>query len=279
MALDPITARCQLLALFEKPEPEIDLARAALLVSAELVAGVEIEACLDEIDRMADEVRPRLAACRSDLDQLLTLNHYLFSELGFRGNEDDYYDPRNSFLHELLGRRLGIPISLAVVTIEVGRRIGVPIEGIAFPGHFLVRHARQRYLIFDPFHGGDVLTLTECAELFSRVAGADDGFESRYLQPAGAREMMVRLVTNLKSIYLKQNRVAEALRMVELLLCLQPGDPQNLRDRGLLRVQAGELGSGIEDLETYLALDPEPPDQQTVEALIARAREGSPTVH
>jgi regulator of sirC expression with transglutaminase-like and TPR domain len=279
MNVDPAPSSREFARLVTLPVERLDLARAALLVAAEVDPGVDIAGTLARLDLLAAGLEARLAPEDSEFTRLLKLIEYLFQDLGFRGNEDEYYDARNSLLPDVLERRLGIPISLAIVTIEIGRRVGIPIEGIAFPGHFLVRHARQRHLIFDPFHSGELLTLTECAELFSRVAGNEAVFDNRYLAPAAPHDILVRLITNLKSIYVRQNQLAEALLMVQMLLLIHPDDPQNVRDRGLLKVQAGEIGSGIADLETYLASEPEPADQQTVEALIARAREDSTTVH
>ncbi|HRC85118.1 MAG TPA: transglutaminase-like domain-containing protein, partial [Thermoanaerobaculia bacterium] len=256
-----------------QPEERIDLARAAMLIAAEFEPELCVERALARFDQLAEPLARRLSPAQDDFQQAMLLTEYLFHELGFRGNEEDYYDCRNSLLNHVIERRLGIPISLSLVMMEIGARVGIPIEGIGFPGHFLVRHGRQRSLIFDPFHRGELLTLTECAELFARVAGSEAGFDPKYLAPAGPQEILVRLITNLKSLFVRHNQLAEALRMVDKLLLLHPDDAQNLRDRGLLKVQTGEVGSGIADLETYLESEPEPADQQTVEALIARARE------
>jgi len=269
----------RLAALLRLPEGEIDLAQGALLLGRLQTPALEIAPWLARLDELGGELGERLDPSGSDLDHLDELVRFLFREQGFRGNRGEYQDPRNSFLHQVLRRRMGIPISLAVVAMEVGRRAGIPLEGIGFPGHFLLRHGRQRHLILDPFDGGEFLTPGELEDRLARTFRGNLPFHPRLLASVGPRAILRRMLANLKSAYLARRDLGKALEVLDLLLIVDPDDPVSLRDRGLLQVEGGEAERGAEDLERYLDIVPDADDQRVVRGYLDRARNDSPTVH
>jgi regulator of sirC expression with transglutaminase-like and TPR domain len=188
-----------------------------------------------------------------------TINRYLFTELGFYGNREQYEDPRNSCLNEVLDRRTGIPISLALVYIEVARRAGLRAEGINFPGHFLVRVLHDLHtddpdegLIVDPFHGGAILNEPDCRALLHRHMGEDAAFEPQLLARATRRHILVRMLLNLKRIYVRWRSFPQARMITDLLLAISPSAMSELRDRGLLAYHMNDFPAALKDLEEYL---------------------------
>ena len=245
--------------LLKGPEPDIELARAAFLISTLEYPELDMGQELAVIDALATGARRRLGNSGSTgsfsddpLFCLNTLSEYLFDEVGFQGNQENYYDPRNSFLNEVLRRRLGIPISLAVVYIEVGKRLGIPIIGIGMPGHFLVRHRDQEDHFLDPFHKGILLTPEECAERLERLVQTDFIWDPRQLDPVGNREILSRVLRNLKGIYQQSQEYPKLLKVEDLLVALQPARPQERRDRGLVHFVLEHWQDAREDLEFFL---------------------------
>lgn len=275
----PDTFRERFARLARQPDERIDLAVGALLISGEENPGLDLEAWIARLDRMGAEVRPRLAGARDELRRLELLTGYLYGEYGLHGNAEDYYDPRNSYLNEVLERRLGIPVTLAVVGIEVGRRAGVPLEGVGFPGHFLLRHARHPQILLDPFDAGRLLTLEDCEALLLRMSGGAAGFEPSFLYPVGPRQILVRMLTNLKGIHASRNQLDKAVAAIDRILLLTPGDAQQLRDRGLLHIRRGDLAAGIDDLESYLGQDGDVQEHDEILALLDEARRRLHTVN
>ena len=197
------------------------------------------------------------------------LGQFLFDTEGFTGNLGDYDDPRNSFLHEVLSRRTGIPITLSIIYLHVGRRLGLWLEGVNFPGHFLVRckgmlgdAAPTEDLILDPFHGGIVLTERDCARLLRRHAGDGARFDRLLLAPAFKVQILVRMLVNLKRAYAKLQSYGRARMVSDLVLTLEPTSITELRDRGLLSYQLGQFGLALADLERYLALTARQPRRE-----------------
>lgn len=265
--------------LARRSDEEIDLAEAALLIAAEEQPGLDPRPWLRRLDQMAAHLQPRLDRAPAELDRLKILNDFLTREVGLRGNSEDYYDPRNSLLNEVLDRGLGIPISLAVVWIEVGRRVGVPLDGVGFPGHFLLRHARYPQIVLDPFAGGRLLAPEDCRELLDQVSGGTIEFHPQLLRPAGRRQILLRMLSNLRGVYLKNNDLARAISVLDRMLLLDPEDWDTLRDRGLLRLQAGDMMGGIEDLEHYLEDSPDVLEHGRIASLLAAARSQLGSVH
>ncbi len=260
------------------PDEEIDLGRAALLLATIETPDLDVDLWLGRLDELGAAVRERAAGAAGDYQRLEALTRYLYGELGFEGNAEDYYEPPNSFLHQVIERRLGIPISLAVLMIEVGARAEVPLFGVGLPGHFLVRHARHAELLLDPFDRGRILTRIECAEILKKVAGSDAVLKPRMLRPVGPRQILARMHNNLRGIYLERGDLKKAVRVIDRLVRLEPSEPRHWRDRGVLRLHARDP-RGIEDLEHYLAEAPDESDREETEALLAKARRKLTRIH
>jgi regulator of sirC expression with transglutaminase-like and TPR domain len=239
------------------------LAPAALVIARIGHPDLVPEPSLAALEALAADVRPRLAASDPPERRAAELARYLFEEQGFRGNRDDYYDPRNSFLNDVLERRMGIPITLALVLIEVGARVDVRLEGVGFPGHFLVRvtGCRDDHLL-DPFFGGRPIGYDELRDrlrAFYAASGAPAGGNlqralPQVLQSTGTLGMLSRMLANLLAIYRERDAHDQALATVELLLALWPDAPEYLRLRGLLYEQLECFASALADFRRYLAL-------------------------
>ncbi len=194
--------------------------------------------------------------------RIATLNAYLYEELGFSGNREKYDDPRNSFLNEVLDRRVGIPISLAIVYLEIGRRAGLRLEGINFPGHFLVRApaegvaAASEELIIDPFHSGALLSEVDCRQLLRQHVGDEAAFDRGLLSAATRQQIVVRMLVNLKRVYVRMRSFPQARFASDLLIAVDPSALSELRDRGLLAYHMEDFPSALRDLEAYLRLMP-----------------------
>ncbi len=266
-------ARLQFQRELQQPDEQIDLARAALYIAAAEYLALDPDPYLAILDRMAATVAPRLPSERYPLKVIQTLNAYFYEELGFRGNADHYYDPRNSFLNDVLDRRTGIPITLALVYLEITRRLGFPMVGIGMPGHFLIRPDFPEAGIYvDAFHQGEVLFEADCADLLSRLYQQPVTLQPQFLRPVTRRQLLARLLTNLKLIYINRNELEHALAIVEHLLIATPDNAVERRDRGLLHYQLGNLSPAIADLEAYLQARPEARDADAIEQLLTRLR-------
>jgi regulator of sirC expression with transglutaminase-like and TPR domain len=263
------TPTARLASIVARPDSEIDLAAGALLIAAEEYPQLREATYLRRLDLLAERVRDRLGQETAPLLVMEAMGRVLFQETGFRGNAEAYYDPRNSFLNDVLDRRLGIPITLGIVTLEVGWRLGLPLSGINFPGHFLVRYDGEvARLLIDPFDGGKVRWENEGQELLDRVYGGMVRMRDDFIQPASRIDILARVLTNLKSIYLNTRDDARALAAVDRILILRPSAPMELRDRGLLLARIGRRGEAVSDLERYLEASPEAPDERRVRSLI-----------
>jgi regulator of sirC expression with transglutaminase-like and TPR domain len=201
------------------------------------------------------------------------LNAVLFHELGFAGNQGDYYDPRNSFLNEVIERRSGIPITLSLVYLEVGRRCGLRVDGVSFPGHFLCKVSLDEgELIVDAFNRGQLLGLAELKRRFASAAGDAARFDPRMLRAARPKDILARMLQNLRSIYVERDDLPRALSAVDRQLLLQPDDVRVLRDRARLCEQLGGAEAAAADLETVLRLDPASSDAAALRAHVDRLR-------
>lgn len=262
------TPRSRFTRLVASPEAELDLALGALLIAAEEYPQLVPDLYLRRLDLLAERVRDRLADETAPLVVLQEMNRVLFEEEGFRGNAEAYYDPRNSFLNDVLDRRLGIPLTLSIVYLEVGWRLGLPLEGVNFPGHFLVRHIGSAVrLLIDPFQQGEIRFEDQAAELLDRVYGGAVQLKPEYLRPADRRDMLVRLLSNLKNIYLNAHDDERALAAVERIMLVRPAGG-DLRDRGMLLARVGRVDEAVVDLRRYLDDTPDAPDAQRVRMLL-----------
>ena len=255
------------------PDDEIDLAQAAFLIAAMEYPGLDLDHQFGLLDTMSSGVSGRLDASRDPLFCVNTLSEYLFDEMGFQGNLDDYYDPRNSFLNEVLSRRLGIPITLSLVCIEVGKRLDIPLLGVSMPGHFLLRHKEEEDLFIDPFNKGILLSEQECAQRLQEVTQANVPWDSRYLAPVSSRDFVARILRNLKNIYMQREDHGRAIMTIDRLIVLQPEATQERRDRGIVRYNSGLHEEALEDLTVYLDSDPVGGDVEVVEQLVRHLRD------
>jgi regulator of sirC expression with transglutaminase-like and TPR domain len=263
------SVRSRFEALVARPEPELDLASAALWLAAEEYPQLPLAPYLRRLDLLAERVRDRLGDETAPPVVVQELNRVLFREEGFRGNVDAYHDVRNLFLNDVLDRRLGVPQTLGVVYLEVGWRLGLPLVGVAFPGHFLVRYEGEAVrLLVDPFEQGRLRFEDQAQELLDRVYGGMVRLRPEFLQPVGKRDILVSILTSLKGIYLNARDDRRALAAVERLLLLRPDATVELRDRGMLLARLGRVHEAIADLERYLDLAPEAPDARRVSELI-----------
>jgi regulator of sirC expression with transglutaminase-like and TPR domain len=241
------------------------LAPAALLIARIEYPRLDVEAYLGKLDAMGELARQAVqrrlerTADNSRLACIKAVNEYLFEELHFVGNREKYEDPRNSCLNEVLDRRTGIPITLCVVYMEVARRAGLHIDGVNFPGHFLVRCPEvgsrgSSGLIIDPFHGGALLSEHDCRLLLQRQVGSEVAFSKSLLAPTTRLQILVRMLINLKRIYVHMRSFPQARDVTELLLAMTPSALSELRDRGLLAYHLNDVTGALRDLQTYLKL-------------------------
>jgi len=263
--------------LMAREEAQIDLARACLLISQDAYPGLDVEGYLGEIERFAARLRGRLQGGRDAEERVVELNQFLFDELGFHGNARDYYDPRNSYLNEVLDRRTGIPLTLSVLYLEVGRRIGLALEGVSFPGHFLVRlPLRGSMLVLDPFSGGEPQSEADLRARLRRVvpAGVTGPVPleqlplDQFLEPAGKRQILARLLRNLKGIYRESDKPERLLGVLNRMLMVAPKAHDELRERGLVYQRLECFRAALKDLSDYSSLEPDAPDIDDVRAKV-----------
>jgi regulator of sirC expression with transglutaminase-like and TPR domain len=255
--------------LAKNPACSLDVAELTLLLAADEYPALDVEGCLAEIDAMAHDARRYI---RGSLDSRVQgLCRYLFHEMGFHGNTQDYYDPRNSYLNEVLDRRTGIPISLGAVAMAVGRRVGLKVVGIGLPGHFVVKACGAGgEVMFDPFHGGRRLTPDLCAQLVCKTTGMCFRATPEQLRPVPLGDMLVRVLTNLKVIYVRSGDFARAVRVLRRLRQLCPKEPEYMRDLGLSMLGMGQTGKAIDQLTAYASSGPK--DADNVQRVIEEAR-------
>jgi regulator of sirC expression with transglutaminase-like and TPR domain len=248
-------------ALASRGESLEGLAEGALILAAEAKAGVDVPACLATLDALAERARPLVAGASGPLAQVDALNHSFFELERFRGNREQYDDPRNSFLDEVLTRRLGLPITLSILYVDIARRVGLEAYGIGFPGHFLakvvgVAESPGGEVIVDAFFGR-TLRLEDCAERLKAAAGDDVSFDPQWLRPATSHEIYVRMLNNLKVHYLRRGDGLAALGCFDRILLLTPQAAHEYRDRGLLLERLDCVLAAIEDLSRFLELAPQ----------------------
>lgn len=270
------------------PDESIDVAVGAALIARDAYATLDVGELLGELGDLASPLGEGALALLSPAEQADALSHYVFENLGFRGNDQDYYDPRNSLLPDVLGRKLGIPITLALVYCEVARRAGVLARGVSFPGHFLVRidspnagaangsgrdGARdQAPVILDPFFAGRRMDGAALQKLLERSGGSQKLVADEHLVPASARTMLVRMLINLKWIYATRGDFARALLALDRIISLTPDSVPALRERGLLAARLGSVEAARADLSRLLELSPQGPDSSSIRKQLEELR-------
>jgi regulator of sirC expression with transglutaminase-like and TPR domain len=262
------------------PDDQIDLGRAALAIAQEEYPNLRVETYLERLDRLAAAARDRSAGEHSPYRLIACLNHILFTQERYRGNHHDYYDPRNSFLNDVIERRTGIPITLSVLYMEVALRVGLNLHGIGFPGHFLVKYVGDEgEIVIDPYDQGEVRTGEELQEMLDRLYGGKVAFHPDFLAPVSNRDIVQRMLNNLKGIYLRQENFAKALSTAERLVIIDPTSAQEIRDRGLLYLKLERFSQAIDDLETYLRLVPDAVDAEEIREQVDGLKRRVATVH
>ena len=248
------------------PDGAIPLAESALLMACEEYPQLELAPYLDLLDQMADAVKPHIHADSSPRDIVTTINNVLFDGFEFRGNSDAYYDPRNSFFNDVLDRRLGIPITLSAVYLEVARRLNFPLSGVGMPGHFICRYSNNDEEFFiDPFNGGAILSRDDCRTRIISNYGNTLEFSEQMLARSTHRQILSRILNNLKKIYLDSRSYDKGLSMVDMMVMVEPADFEQYRDRGLLRVQLKQFEEAAKDFEHYVKSVPDSKERAQVE--------------
>ena len=271
--MDAAAASRRALSSLIEREP-IDVARAALAIAREEYPALEEGPYLRRLDDLAAAVQASLPSGASPERRVGRLNAFLFQEEGFSGNLADYYDPKNSFLNEVLDRRTGIPITLCILYVEVARRCGLRADGVGFPGHFLCKiRLDEGELIVDPFHRGQLLGLDELKKRLLQAAGPQAKLDARVLRPARPREILVRLLQNLRQLYTQQSDWPRALSAVDRMLLVVPEDTRLLRERANAYEKLGGSQAAAHDLDEVLRLEPESPDAEEIRARVARLKD------
>jgi regulator of sirC expression with transglutaminase-like and TPR domain len=251
-----------------------DIVEAALWVAAEEYPDLDVDHTAARIRLISAEGSRRAHGLANPFARLDALRTHLFDELGFRGNEHEYNDPRNSFLNEVLDRRLGNPLSLSILFVDAARAAGFEAHGVGLPGHFVASVAYDgRTVLVDPYHCGQVISEDDCRQLVSKTTGRPSLFRRELLEGADERAMLTRMLLNLKYIYVKGEDYRRALAAVERLLLISPDDMTEIRDRGFLHAHLGHPGAAVSDLESYLALAPTARDAESVRGRVAWLRQ------
>ena len=264
-----------------REDVHIDLAQACLMIAQDAYPALEVERYLGEIERMALRLRARMPRGTAAEERITALNEFLFEDLGYRGNADEYYDPRNSYLNEVIDRKTGIPITLSVLYMELGRRVGLPLEGVSFPGHFLVRaQVRGGVLLLDPFAGGVPQSEADLRGRLKRVipegVAADVPVAElpldQFLEAASKRQILARLLRNLKGIYREVDKPERMLEVLNRMLVVSPGATGELRDRGYLYQRLECWQPALRDLTEYLEREPDAADLDDVRVRMMELR-------
>jgi regulator of sirC expression with transglutaminase-like and TPR domain len=267
-------------------DASLPVLEAAIAVAQDEYPQLDAQTVLAQIDGLADTLRRRIAADAGALQRLRLLNRYFFEELGFAGNVNDYYDPRNSYLPQVLATRRGIPLTLALLYVEMATQAGLTAAGVSFPGHFLVKlHMPRGEVVIDPFTGHSLSReqLDERLLPFRRQRGLVGDFEAPlglFLQAAAPRAVIARLLHNLKEIFASSADCSRLLAVQERLVILLPDAPEERRDRGLAQAELGRADLAIADVAAYLAARPKAPDAPALRRQLGLwERGGRPRLH
>lgn len=248
----------------DRPEGRIELGRAALAIALCEYPQLDFAYYLSHIDQLAVTAAARLSGHPTGY-AIAALNSVLFEEHGFRGNRENYFDPRNSFLNEVLERKTGIPITLSVLYMEVAQRIGLSLEGVGFPGHFLVRYlGPDEEVVLDPFNRGEIRSRESLEEMLAKLYGREMPLDPSFLRPISNKQILRRMLNNLRMIYLRENASLKLLPVMEQLVILDPACAEDIRDRGAIYLKLECFNQALEDFQTYLRLAPLANDASTI---------------
>jgi regulator of sirC expression with transglutaminase-like and TPR domain len=262
------------------PDEKLDLARAALAIASDDYRQLALDEYVARIDALAVEVAACVGRDGNVYRSIAGLNNVLFQRHGYCGNRAEYFDPKNSFLNEVIDRKKGIPITLSVLYMEVGQRVGLPLHGVGFPGHFLVKYIDHgQEIVIDPFNGGEVQSKAGLEKLLRQLYGREIPLHPDLLEPVTKKQILRRMLNNLKSIYLRADDFLKALSVVERLVILDPASAEDLRDRGVLYLQLECFRQALEDLETYLRLVPDGEDSAVVRDQVVKLTKQVTQIH
>ena len=254
-------------------EDQIDLGRAALAIARQEYPDLKIDDFLTQLDRLAQAVELRMGDEKNPYRIIAALNTVLFKEQGFQGNRSEYYDPKNSFLNDVIIRKKGIPISLSVIYMEVARRVGLSLEGVGFPGHFLVKYDDGDIeILIDVFNDGEVRAREDLNQMLQQLYRGQVSYQPGFVTALGKRDILRRMLNNLKWIYLERGEPLKTLSILDQLVILNPSSVSEIRDRGLLYITLERYAQALEDLESYLRLAPKADDAAMVKTQIEAVR-------
>lgn len=264
-----VSAAERLGEILAQPAPGIDLGRAALALARLEYPDLDEDAYADRLREFADELRPKLPHSRGSTEVVAAMSRHLFEDLGFCGNAGDYYDPRNSFLNEVIERRTGIPITLSIVYLEVARHAGLPYFGVGLPGYFVVKYDDGKRRVFvDPFNGGRTLKRNQCQKWLRETLGRRVVLRERDFAAVDERYIIHRMLNNLRDIYLNSRRYRKGLEVLAMMRVLDPGSTEEIKQSAWLRYELGQHKQAREELERYLSLCPDAEDIDDVEKWI-----------
>ncbi|SPF33597.1 conserved hypothetical protein [Syntrophobacter sp. SbD1] len=262
------------------PEDRIDLARVWLIISRLAYPDLDESLYLAQLDRLAGRLEQTITSGADVRLIAQTMARVLCEEEGFRGNSKEYYDPDNSYLNCVLDRRTGIPITLSLVYMEVGRRAGLDVRGIGMPGHFIIGvYGAGNRCLMDPFHRGVVLDEEECRRRVAVHHGGSRVFGPRFLEPVGPKAILVRLLRNLKGIYIHAEDDIKYFQSLEWIIALDPNAAAEFKERGLIYETLGAYDRATRDMEKYLFLAPDSPDARVIQSKIEQLKETTSTFH
>lgn len=263
--------------IVKQSEDRLNLAEAALLIGADEYPELDVDSYLGKLDELAQSVRGSMPSEAGLEETVVALNNFLFVEQGFTGNASDYYDPRNSFLHEVLDRKLGIPITLSILYLEIGQRLGLPLEGVSFPGHFLVKCATDEGdVVLDPFWGGVPLSEDDLRDRLEETCGKPQAASAPLaplLSAASKKETLVRMLRNLKGVYLQSGDLLKTIGAIDRILQIRPDLPEEIRDRGRVYDRLECFRPAAADLSRYLSLAPGADDASDVQHRLVELRQ------
>lgn len=250
----------------EVPDERLDILRAALTFARVEYPQLDLETYVERVEHLAARVSAKVTETGDPAQSIAALNEVLFQEEMFRGNTADYYSPRNSFLNDVLDRKLGIPITLALLYMEIARRVGFPLFGVGMPGHFLLKHydVSGRPILIDAFERGAIVTEEDCQKKLNSIYSGQLVLQPEFLMPVTRRQMLTRLLNNLKTIYLSQRNFRMALQIVDLVLVIYPRSPEDVKQRAVLRYNLDDLSGALKDFDDYVKMSPDASDTEEI---------------
>ncbi len=255
--------------LINQPDEQIDLFRAALCIAADSYPGLDDERYLLQMDLWVEELKQQLPHEADTRTRLHTLNRFFFDKLGFSGDTEDYYDPRNSYINEVVDRRRGIPITISLLYIELGNRLGLKVSGVSFPGHFLVKMPYgEGEVVLDPYNGGISLSEQDLTDRLEGMFNTEIDSIAPFLEAASNKDILIRMLSNLKAVYHQRGDTEKALEAIGKILALDPQRSEEYRERGVLLSSLECYHNALKDLRHYLSMHPATADSESIRELV-----------